>query len=293
MFTALFAENGLSLDRLKALLEVGVSGSITQAAGHDPVRQSLYSRQLKELESFFQTKLVERQGRGMRLTPAGKELARISRFFLMGLSNFRRGCQAERQAFRIGASATFIQELLLPALASPTLRKSPVQFATEVSSDETTEQRLQELTLDFGILGHDTPGRPLKTSPLGTWQLQLWAPQAQKRNAARAYAAGKLPLVLADKELAGLNLWPQEPPARLRCDSFLAARAAMVSLSAAGLLPSFLPPPQGMTRVPLPSLDKQSHTYHLAWNPRLLRLNPQAETYLHQLRDSLTNAMSH
>jgi hypothetical protein len=81
MFTRLFAESGLSLDRLRALLEVGAAGSIVKAAGGDPVRQSQYSRQIKELEDFFRAQLIERQGKGTRLTSHGKELARISRFF--------------------------------------------------------------------------------------------------------------------------------------------------------------------------------------------------------------------
>lgn len=63
MFTKLLSKGGLSLDRLRALLEVGAAGSIVKAAGGDPVRQSQYSRQIKELEDFFQTKLVERHGK--------------------------------------------------------------------------------------------------------------------------------------------------------------------------------------------------------------------------------------
>src|SRR5436190_2430407 len=109
MFSRLFAESGLSLDRLKALLEVGAAGSIVKAADGDPVRQSQYSRQIKELEDFFRTRLIERQGKGTRLTDSGRELARISRFFMMGLSNFQLGCLEEEQTFRIAASATFIR----------------------------------------------------------------------------------------------------------------------------------------------------------------------------------------
>src|SRR5258708_4260838 len=108
MFEKLLSEGGLSLDRLKALLEVGAAGGIAKATQGDPVRQSQYSRQIKELENFFQVKLAERQGRGIRLTDPGRELARISRFFLLGLSNFQRGCLADEQSFRIGTSATFI-----------------------------------------------------------------------------------------------------------------------------------------------------------------------------------------
>src|SRR6516225_6529648 len=123
MYERLFAESGLSLDRLKALLEVGAAGSIVKAADADPVRQSQYSRQIKELEDFFRTRLIERQGKGTRLTTNGRELARISRFFMLGLSNFQRGCLREEQTFRIGANATFIRQFLLPALSGSALQK--------------------------------------------------------------------------------------------------------------------------------------------------------------------------
>src|SRR6476659_6973849 len=103
MFEKLFAESGLSLDRLKTFLEVGSAGSIVKAAKGDPVRQSQYSRQIKELEDFFHTRLIQRDSGEIRFTANGKELARLSRFFLLGLSNFHRGCVGEEQAFRIGA----------------------------------------------------------------------------------------------------------------------------------------------------------------------------------------------
>ena len=38
MFESLFSERGLSLDRLKVLIEVRDAGSIAQAAPGDPVR---------------------------------------------------------------------------------------------------------------------------------------------------------------------------------------------------------------------------------------------------------------
>src|SRR5881409_3442212 len=107
MFDKLFADRGLSLDRLRALLKVAATGSIVKAAAGDAIKQSQYSRQIKELEDFFQAKLTERQGKGIHLTAKGTELARISRFFLRGLANFQRGCLAQEQSFRIGASASF------------------------------------------------------------------------------------------------------------------------------------------------------------------------------------------
>jgi len=189
MFSNLFAENGFSLERLRALLEVGAVGSIVKAAGNDPVRQSQYSLQIKELEDFFRTQLIERHGKGTRLTASGKELARISRFFMLGLSNFQRGCLKEEQTFRIGASATFVRHFLLPALSGPALGKGGTRYATETAMDAEIERRLHDLTLDFGIVGKTELSRPLQTKVLGEWKLGLWMPKAFRYSEARAAQA--------------------------------------------------------------------------------------------------------
>src|SRR5688572_24934468 len=176
MFSKLFAESGLSLDRLRAMLEVGASGSIAKAAQGDPDRQSQYSRQIKQLEDFFRVKLMERDGKGMRLTANGRELARISRFFLLGLSNFQRGCLAEGQTFRIGASATFIRQFLLPVITN-SLVKIENRFALEVATDDEIERRLHDLTLDFGIVTAIALSRPLQTRSIGKSKLVLIVPR--------------------------------------------------------------------------------------------------------------------
>ena len=294
MFAKLFAESGLSLDRLKALLEVGAAGSIVKAADGDPVRQSQYSRQIKELEDFFRARLIGRQGKGTRLTASGRELARISRFFMMGLSNFQLGCLAEEQTFRIGASATFIRCFLLPVLSGPGLGKGDARYATEVATDEEIERRLHDLTLDFGVVWNGELSRPLQTKVLGEWTLEMWAPKALRLNqssAARAFDQGRLPLVLA-RELDDLGIAPnKESEAVLGCDSFLEARVALDGQKLAALLPSFLAPARpakSFIRVQIPKVDQRTYRFHLAWNPRLLRLNPHTV----RRRDWLAEALA-
>ena len=297
MFAKLFAESGLSLDRLRALLEVGAGGSIVKAANGDPVRQSQYSRQIKELEDFFRTRLIERQGKGTRLTASGKELARISRFFLLGLSNFQRGCLAEEQTFRIGASATFIRQFLLPLLSRPSLRKGAASYASEIAPDKEIERRLHDLTLDFGVVGTEQLSRPLQTKLLGEWKLELWVPKALRLGEARAAEAfdqRRLPLVLA-RELKGGDVLPlAEPEACLVCDSFMESRAALEAREIAVLLPGFLAPgktARSFIRVHIPKLDSRIFHFYLAWNPRLLRLNPHAVRRRDWLAESLSKRM--
>jgi DNA-binding transcriptional LysR family regulator len=299
MFPRLFAESGLSLDRLRSLVEVGAAGSIAKAADGDPVRQSQYSRQIKELEDFFSVRLIERHGKGVRFTPNGKELARISRFFLLGLSNFQRGCRAEQQTFQIGASATFIRRFLLPVLSDSRIIEGNTRYVTEIANDHEIERRLHDLTLDFGVTHSATISRPLQTRELGKWSLRLLVPKALHRteaSAARAFKERRLPLVLAKSELDMLglaDLKDYEP--RLVCDSFFEAMLAMEGHGVATVVPDFLVIAQtskAFLQVPMPPIDLHICNFYLAWNPRLLRLNPHATRKRDFLAESLARRLA-
>ena len=295
MFTKLFSQSGLSLDRLKALVEVGAAGSIVQAAGSDPARQSQYSRQIKELEDFFQIGLVERHGKGIRLTAGGKELARISRFFLLGLSNFQRGCLAEGQTYRIGGGATFLATFLLPLLAEPVRAKSGIRYSVETVQEEEIERRLHELTLDFGILTRSALSRPLQLRELGSWKAILWVPKTlcrTEKEALREQSALRLPIAWPQQELPReqFDAYTNYEPS-LICGSFLDARAALEQQGLAAVLPDFLAPRKPGNRywqMPLPGQASAEFQYRLAWNPRLLRLNPHAA----RRRDALSEALA-
>lgn len=297
MFARLFTDSGLSLDRLRALVEVSAAGSIARAAEGDPTRQSQYSRQIKELEDFFQAKLVERHGKGIRLTPGGRELARISRFFLLGLSNFRRGCLAEEQVFRIGASATFIDRFLLPLLARPSRDPGP-RYALERAGHIEIERRLHDLTLDFGIVSTTAVSRPLQLAELTSWGLRLWIPKTLCPDESRVRQAlrdKELPFVWpADElELSELGVLRGGEP-RLICSSFVEAKAALERQGVAAVLPEFLAPAQAADRflcLPGQAEDAPRYQYRLAWNPRLLRLNPHATRQRDFLLSSLTKGV--
>jgi len=300
MFERLFAESGLSLDRLRALVEVGAAGSMVRAAGGDPARQSQYSRQIKELEDFFQTGLVERHGKGIRLTASGRELARISRFFLLGLSNFQGGCRAEGQTYRIGASPTFIASFLLPVLAEPRSVESGIRFAIEAALGDDVERRLHDLTLDFGVVTRAELSRPLQLKELGAWRLRFWVPKAlckTVRQAERALGDKRLPLVWPAGELpqSEFNFLDDYEPA-LTCSNFLEARVALEEKSLAAFLPDFVPL-GSMTdqcwELKVPAVDACLFHYRLVWNPRLLRLNPHAQRRRDALIEALAQKLTH
>jgi DNA-binding transcriptional LysR family regulator len=213
---------------------------------------------------------------------------------MLGLSNFKRGCLAEEQTFRIGASATFNRQFLLPALAKSSLRKGGARYASEVATDDEIERRLHDLTLDFGVVARGELSRPLQTRVLGEWKLQLWVPRALRLNqteAAQAFEQGHLPLVIA-KELEDLGVVPSMgTEGALECDSFLDCRVAIQGQEFAALLPAFLAPGKNerlLFRAQAPDIESRIFHFLLAWNPRLLRLNPHTT----RRRDWLANSLS-
>ena len=131
MFEHLFAERGLSLDRLKTLIEVAKAGSIAAAARGDSARQSLYSRQIKELEEFFGVELASRRGKVLALTGAGWELVRLASESLCLLDDFKSRSRNLPYRFTIGAGDSLHAWVVAPVLASIQKRGLPWLFALE------------------------------------------------------------------------------------------------------------------------------------------------------------------
>ncbi len=89
MFDELIKEKGLSLERLVAFLQVAQAGGFAAAAPKNPVRQSQYSTQVKELSKYFGVQLVKRTGRGATVTSEGQMLARLVKVHLIALRDIK------------------------------------------------------------------------------------------------------------------------------------------------------------------------------------------------------------
>lgn len=123
MFENLIGKKNLSLDRLATLCHVAEAGSIGAAVGDNANRQSLYSRQISELESFLGIDLLDRHSKPYRVSEQGLELSRMSRNYLSALDAFVSTCQNRPQKLVIGAGESLIQWLLIPGVL-PALKKS-------------------------------------------------------------------------------------------------------------------------------------------------------------------------
>ena len=289
MFEKLFARGGLSMDRLRVLCEVAEAGGIARAAGGDPVRQSQFSRQLKELEDFFEIELTRRQGKGLVLTDAGKELVQIARESIGRLHDFQLRAGSRPLTFSIGGGDSLVQWLVLPRLTA--LQKNLPNINLRLQNLRTAEitSRLQELSLDFGLVRREALTEPLTAFPIGKMEYALFCP----RNLAKSVEPpnprqllATMPLAMQSGDGAFMRLfrdWEKENgldvSIKLECDSFPQACRALSSGEFTAILPTIARcdlPKDAYWELPLPFLNKRPRQICLAWNPRTLRLRSEA-----------------
>lgn len=300
MFEELFANRGLSLDRLRALLEVQQAGSIAQAAPGDPVRQSQYSRQLRELAEFFGTTLTQRRGKELKLSAEGERLAGIARAHFQSLHDLRQDCLQEEAEYRLAAGDSLLQWLVIPRLHGPRLAKLRVRFSTFNLRTNDIVTQLADGRLDFGLVRADAVSAELDRAPLGTLTYRLVVPQAlvpAGRTSLRQ-ALTEIPLVAQTgdgqfsqrlREIAseaGVQLRP-----RLTCQSFPQSLAAVRGKGHGAVLPTIALdelPTAEVRVIDAAALRRLDRAVALAWHPRVLRVRAQAG----EVRDALTRAFA-
>lgn len=198
MYKELFQQGGLSFDRLRTFCLVAEAGSLTRAAGDDPIKQSLFSRQIKELEEFFAVELIRRQGRGVAVTPAGGRLCRLIREHFAVLSDFKNDYLNHPVELVIGAGDSVVQWLLLPRLKLIRERLPGVNLRFLNLPTAEITKRLAEGSVDLGLVRKNAIGRSLKSVPLGRFKYSLFLPlelaNSKGHNAASMKVLDGLPL---------------------------------------------------------------------------------------------------
>jgi DNA-binding transcriptional LysR family regulator len=170
----------LNVNRMRVLREVAARGSIAAAAEALYLSPSAVSQQMSTLEREAGVELLERVGRGVRLTPAGKRLVAYTERVLAVLEEAQADVDAVAHgvAGRVHTSAfpTAARALLVPALARikaayPRLQLSMVDLEPE---DGIPLLRIGELdillTYEFEMLPpREQPGLervPLMSEPM-------------------------------------------------------------------------------------------------------------------------------
>jgi DNA-binding transcriptional LysR family regulator len=177
MYDELFIQQGLSLERLNALVLLSEHGSLIKAARGDFGLQSRYSHYLREMSAFFGTELTIRAGKSIRLTPAGEELALMAREQFQSLLQFRYNARNEPHAFRIGANDSLLQYLVIPTIGPLRRPDRPLRLILQNLRTNEIVSRLQEQRLDFGIVRSDAVPKGLKSEPVCTVKYAVIVPE--------------------------------------------------------------------------------------------------------------------
>lgn len=289
MNAAILSKSGFSLDRLAGFCAVANAGSIVGAARGDAVRQSLLSRQIRELEEFFGTELVRRQGRGMILTTAGLELAALGRNQLTALGDFAASCRDAPIRTSVAASESLLQWLVLPRLGALRKVARGAVFVLHHEENASIASRVQEGIHDFGLIRRKVVRGEPGAVELGVLEEILIAPRAllPRPGLTLIEALTSLPMAIP---LAGtlrtaveVYLNRLKKPVRngmnlaLECTSYLHSAAALKTGDCAALLPRLAMkefPEGSYSHWSLAPLKLERQPVSLIWNQRNSAVRP-------------------
>jgi DNA-binding transcriptional LysR family regulator len=296
MHDEIFAKNGLSLERLRAFIEIVSAGGPTRAAKSDPTRQSQYSRQLKELEEFFGTELFARRGGRWTLTEAGRSLHRLTNEHLNALAELCARSVHEPVTLRFGAGESFLQWQLLPRLRRLHRELSETRFVLLNRRSEDIAAGLLACELEFGVLPTSKVPVSLKSAPLPPTEFQLFVPIVLRKitDESRPHWPLGLPFALLEGGGAVRDVLMEEAAQHglklniiIECSSHLQAAEVARQGLAIAVLPAEARTIFAADNVDLYSLSclrKATRRNALAWNARVIRTRPALTKALRALK---------
>ena len=152
----------MTIGQLETFLAVSRTGSVHAAAALRVVSDASVSAAVAALERELGTPLLERRGRGIRLTPAGEELARYAAQALGLLEQGRSAVQAAARPghgrLRLAAVTTAGEYLIPPILSAFRLRHPGIEVRLEVGNRGAVLGRLRSREADLGIGGRPPAG---------------------------------------------------------------------------------------------------------------------------------------
>ena len=160
----------LNLGHLATFRLVVQRGSFSAAADVLGLSQPAVSLQVRQLEQFLQTRLIERTGRGIKATAAGMALLahgdnieRAVSAAVLSVSEFNREISG---AITLGTGATACIHLLPPVLQQ--LRQAHPLLTVGVTTGNTLDivRAVEENRLDLGLVTLPAHGRNLAIDPL-------------------------------------------------------------------------------------------------------------------------------
>lgn len=192
--------------QLRTFLAVADAGSVSDAAESLVVSQSAVSASVAGLQRELGVRLLERHGRGVRLTEEGSIYSRYARRILglldEALLAARDGLQPERGHVRLAGVPTAAEQVIPPYLATFRDRYPEAQVGVDVGSRDDVFRRLIAHEVDLAVAGRPPASSSLVSQAVADNELVLVA-------APRLVPSGRGPADLA--KLARMPWLLREP----------------------------------------------------------------------------------
>jgi len=171
----------ITLTQLRAFLAVVRTGSVRAAADELIVTQPSVSAALSALSREVGTDLTERDGRGIRPSPAGDAFAPFATHVVGllddGVRAAAEAAASEARELRIAAVTTAAERLLAPLLPGFAALAPNVRIAVEVGNRDDVFRLLAEHDADVAIAGRPPAGAALRSEPILENTVVVIAPQ--------------------------------------------------------------------------------------------------------------------
>jgi LysR family transcriptional regulator, transcriptional activator of the cysJI operon len=170
----------MDLHQLSLFLAVAETGSISAAARLKHISQPVMSLHVRNLEKYFEVQLLDRIGRGVQLTEAGKLLVQNIRAVMGSVQEMKDGMvewkNLNRGFLRIGGSTTPGVYLLPKILGQFQTRFPGIELDLLIGNTAQVEQWVLENTLSLGVIGKKTTIPDLEAVPFVKDELVVIAP---------------------------------------------------------------------------------------------------------------------
>jgi DNA-binding transcriptional LysR family regulator len=236
----------LCSQQLRSFLQVAELQSVSAAARALGLTQPAVTKQIRALEASLECGLLERAGRGIRLTPAGELLGEYGRRSAAVLAEFQQVLSELQQGksgrLSIGAGVT-TSVLLLPSWLRELGRRFPaIDVSVRTGTSRDVEAWVAAAELDLGFVTSEPRRGELVARPVFEEEIVLVVePSVARRERVRLE---ELPLILFPKSTGFRSYLEQRwlerglsPQVKMETDSV----EAIKSFVAVGLGASFLP----------------------------------------------------
>lgn len=294
--------SGFTIERLRAFCKIAEAGSIVLAAKGDVTRQSQYSRQVKELEEFFGTKLIERAGKSIRLTEDGRKVAVLTQSFFHAIDEVRE-TSTKGSALRIGAGESVLRWMLTPRM--PELRGLAPGVMFEFQTQRTAQlvEGLKTGRLDMAVVRKDALDESLKSLPCGSMSYVLVAPRTllPGRTAAGFRLLDKVPFamlsgdgVLTKNILKLATMTGVTLDVQMQAENFSVLISAIAYADLAAIVPSVVLPDLSKERfavIEIDGIDTLTRELVLAYSPQAAALRENIRRLAPRISALIANAV--